>query len=106
MNDPEIITHFPENLKFVYGYADVDLYSDDSMLKLFAKKDLDKAFFPFPTGDQITEANPEFEPATGHPIISFVFNLQGAQDWYLMTKRNVNKPIAIITNNVVLTAPP
>jgi|GEM_PF-5417226 len=105
LNDPEIITHFPENLKFVYGYLDIDLYSDDSMLKLFAKKDLDKAFFPFPTGDQITEATPEIEPSTGQSIIAFTFNSQGAQDWYLMTSRNSNKPIAIITNNVVLAAP-
>jgi len=105
LTDPENTRLFPENLGFVYGYLGADLYSDDSMLKLFAKKTLDRAFFPFPTGDQIKMAMPEFEPTTGRPMILFEFNSQGAQDWYLMTKRNINKPIAIITNNIVLTAP-
>src|SRR5688572_20802877 len=105
LTDPEISRLFPENLGFIYGYLDADLYSEDSMLKLFAKKTLDRAFFPFPSGDQITEAAPTYMPSTGQPIISFAFNSQGAQDWYLMTKRNIDKPIAIITNNIVLTAP-
>jgi preprotein translocase subunit SecD len=38
-------------------------------------------------------------------MIELAFNMAGAQAWYLMTERNVNKPVAIIANNVVLTAP-
>ncbi len=102
--DAEISRHFPENLKIIYGAMDVDLYSNDSMLRIFAKKNLDRAFFPFPTGDQINNASAEFDPSNSNPIILFAFNAQGSQDWYQMTLRNVKKPIAIITNNIVLTA--
>lgn len=105
LNDPAITRVFPENLKFIYGTHNPDLYSDDSVLKLYAKKKLDKDFFSFPTGDQIVNAIPEFEPLNGQPVISFTFNSYGAQAWYLMTQRNINKPIAIIANNIVLTAP-
>jgi len=105
LNDPAITRVFPENLKFIYSTSDADLYSDDSVLKIYAKKKLDKDFFPYPTSDQITDASPEFDASTGNPIILFTFNSYGAQSWYLMTKRNINKPIAIIANNIVLTVP-
>ena len=105
LNDPTIRKHFPENLRFVYGGYDAGLSSADSTLKIFAKKKLDLALFPCPTGQQITDASQEFESTTGYPVISFSFNASGSQAWYLMTQRNVNKPIAIIANNVVLTAP-
>ena len=105
LNDPEITGHFPVNLKFLYGILDVNPYSNDSMIRLYAKKDLDKNFFPYPTWDQITKATPSFQPPDGQPTIELAFNTSGAQAWYLMTERNVNKPVAIIANNVVLTAP-
>ena len=104
LNDPGMNKHLPENLRIVYGIMDRALYSNDSMLNLFAKKNLDRALFPCPTGNQITDAIPQFSPG-GQPIISFAFNPAGARAWYLMTERNVNKPIAIIANDVVLSAP-
>lgn len=105
LNDPEISRLFPKNLKIVYGAMDIDPYPNDSMLPIFAKKNLDRSFFPYPSGDQIKDASLEFDQSGDNPIILFEFNSQGSQDWYQMTLRNVKKPVAIITNNIVLTAP-
>jgi preprotein translocase subunit SecD len=80
-NDPAFTGFFPENLKFIYGAMDIDLYPDDSILKIFAKKTLDRTLFPYPTGEQITEAIPQISPGTSQPVISFSLNSAGAQDW-------------------------
>jgi len=105
LNDPEFTRLFPENLNMIYGSMDGDLYTNDSMLKLFAKKNLERTYFPYPTGDQITNASPAFEPLTGNPMIEMSFSAGGASAWQLMTERNVNRPIAIMADDIVLSAP-
>ena len=105
LNDPGIIPLFPVNLKFTYGVIDNDPYTQDSILSLYARKYADPVIYPHPTAGQITVASEEFEPTTGNPVVSFTFNTGGTQAWYLMTQRNVNRSIAIIANDRVLTAP-
>jgi hypothetical protein len=103
--DQEIMMNFPESLKFTYGDYDKSLSNSDSLLALYALKIVDQSFSPNPTGDQIIDAEFDFEPATGHPIIMFAFNARGSEAWYRMTERNVGRPIAILINDFVLSAP-
>lgn len=103
--DQEIMMNFPGSVKFAYSDYDKNLPGNDSLLTLYALKIADQSFNSNPTGDQIIDAELDFEPASGHPIVMFAFNARGSEAWYRMTERNVGKPIAILLNNIVLSAP-
>ena len=57
------------------------------------------------TGDQISDARQEFDPETGQAVVTIQFNSEGARRFARITKENVNRPFAIILDNVVLSAP-
>ena len=103
--DQQIIRNFPESLKFAYGDYGNNSSTNDSLLALYALKIADQSFNPNPTGDQVINAELDFEPTTGHPFIMFAFNARGSEAWYRMTERNVGRPIAILINGFVLSAP-
>jgi SecD/SecF fusion protein len=103
--DQEIMRNFPASLKFAYGDHDKSLPGNDSLLALYALKIVDQSFNRNPTGNQIIDAELDFEPATGHSYIMFAFNARGSEAWYRMTERNIGRPIAILINDFVLSAP-
>jgi len=57
------------------------------------------------TGDQISDARQAFDPTDGRPTVSITFDSVGARRFARVTQENVNKPFAIILDNVVLSAP-
>jgi preprotein translocase subunit SecD len=56
------------------------------------------------TGDQLVNAQQTFDP-NGQPAVSITFDGRGARSFARVTKENVNKPFAIILDDVVLSAP-
>ena len=56
------------------------------------------------TGDQLITANQSFDE-NNQPAVSIGFNTAGAKAFGRVTRENVNKPFAIILDNVVLSAP-
>jgi SecD/SecF fusion protein len=105
LRDQEIMMHFPGSLRFAYGEYGNSSSENDSLLAFYALKIVDQSFNPIPTGDQIYKAELDIEPATGYNVIMFAFNAQGSEAWYRMTERNVGRPIAILLNDFVLSAP-
>ncbi|HEX6168551.1 MAG TPA: hypothetical protein VFZ33_02590 [Chitinophagaceae bacterium] len=105
LNDTAILNHFPEILRFAFGSYDNNFSTQNPLLALYALKIIDQSFNPYPTHEQIIDAISEFEPTTGNPMIAFDFSSSGAEAWYLMTKRNIGRPIAIVVNNLVLSSP-
>ncbi|HEY0626450.1 MAG TPA: protein translocase subunit SecD [Allosphingosinicella sp.] len=57
------------------------------------------------TGDQLIDAQQSFDPQTNEPVVSIRFDNQGAKRFARVTQENVNKPFAIILDDVVLSAP-
>jgi preprotein translocase subunit SecD len=57
------------------------------------------------TGDQITDARQSFDQQTGEPVVTIQFDSSGARRFANVTRENVNKPFAIILDNVVISAP-
>lgn len=57
------------------------------------------------SGKDLRKAEPTFDPNKGEPIISLTFNEEGAKKWEDITKRNVNKRIAILLDDQILLAP-
>jgi preprotein translocase subunit SecD len=56
------------------------------------------------SGDQLIDANQGFDE-DNQPTVNIAFNNTGAKAFGRVTRENVNKPFAIILDNVVLSAP-
>ncbi len=56
-------------------------------------------------GEDLVSADPRFDQRTNEPVVSFGFNVKGAQAFAKVTTENVGKPFAIILDNEVISAP-
>jgi SecD/SecF fusion protein len=56
-------------------------------------------------GEDLTDAQPGFDSRTNEPIVNFRFNLRGAQRFGQATTENVNRSLAIVLDNEVISAP-
>jgi preprotein translocase subunit SecD len=56
------------------------------------------------TGDQLANARQNYNQ-NGEPAVDITFDTRGARSFARVTKENVDKPFAIILDNVVLSAP-
>ena len=56
-------------------------------------------------GDVITDAKDQFDPITGKPEVSMTMNADGARRWADLTKRNIQKAVAIVLDDAVYSAP-
>jgi protein-export membrane protein SecD len=57
------------------------------------------------TGDMIADAQQAFDPTDGRPVVTIRFDNNGSHRFAKVTQENVNKPFAIILDNVVISAP-
>jgi preprotein translocase subunit SecD len=57
------------------------------------------------TGKYLQKAQLVFDQQNGKPQISLLFNSEGAKLFGALTKKNINKPLGIILDNQVITAP-
>ncbi len=57
------------------------------------------------TGQYLEKAKVEFDPNTGSPYISLMFNEEGGALFAEITKNNIGTPLAIILDGEVLSAP-
>ncbi len=56
-------------------------------------------------GSELTDAQPAFDQQTNEPMVSFKFNLRGAQKFGQATSENVGRRMAIVLDGVVQSAP-
>jgi preprotein translocase subunit SecD len=56
-------------------------------------------------GGELTDAQPAFDQQTHEPMVSFKFNLRGAQRFGQATSENVGRRMAIVLDNEVVSAP-
>jgi len=57
------------------------------------------------TGEHITKATVTFDSQTGKPQVALSFNKKGAELFTLVTKKNIGKPVAIVVDNFIISAP-
>jgi SecD/SecF fusion protein len=106
LNNPIVRNNFPQDLKFLWGKQDLD---DDGklipILELYAIRTIpgsDKAKIE---GESIENASQDFDPTTSEVIVEMSMNKQGAKAWADMTTKNTGKPIAIVLDDIVYSAP-
>ena len=56
-------------------------------------------------GDRLIDSQPSFDNRTNEPIVSFRFDTLGGKKFGDVTKKNVNKPFAIVLDGKVISAP-
>ncbi|PSF05416.1 protein translocase subunit SecDF [Marinobacter fuscus] len=56
-------------------------------------------------GERIRDAHMAFNPDTGQPVVNFRLDTEGAKRFGDMTRLNIGRPLAIVLDNQVLTAP-
>ena len=56
-------------------------------------------------GGDLTDAQPAFDSRTNEPIVNFRFNLRGAARFGEATTQNVGRPLAIVLDQRVISAP-
>jgi|694.fasta_scaffold57529_5 SecD/SecF fusion protein len=94
---------FPSNLVFMYGKVDSDDPKSRDILMLYAIKTLDNGQAEL-EGDHISGATQDYDER-GRVAIKMDMDKIGANIWAKMTTRNVGKPIAIVLDNTVYSAP-
>lgn len=57
------------------------------------------------SGKDLRKAEPSFNSKDGEPVVQLSFNDAGAKKWEEITRRNLNKRIAIVLDDQVLLAP-
>ena len=55
-------------------------------------------------GDVIADAKDDFDQYH-NPIVSMTMNTQGSRDWAALTKKNIKRPVAIVLDGFVYSAP-
>ena len=56
-------------------------------------------------GDVIESAKDDFDHFNGRPVVTMQMNEVGAREWANLTKKNIGKPVAIVLDDLVYSAP-
>ncbi len=98
---------FPKDLKFYYGNADkaVNEQAKEKLCVLYAIKKRPGTDEPKLGGETIIDTRQDYDQLTGQPDVQMTMNSIGARAWEIMTGDNVGKPIAIVLDDVVYSAP-
>ncbi|MEO7210557.1 MAG: protein translocase subunit SecDF [Chitinophagaceae bacterium] len=94
---------FPSNLAFVYGKVGGEDPKMKDVLPLYAIKTLDNGAAPL-EGEHVTDARQDYDEK-GKVAIKMNMDATGTRIWANMTKNNIGKPIAIVLDNTVYSAP-
>ncbi|MDB5209826.1 MAG: protein-export rane protein, partial [Sediminibacterium sp.] len=93
---------FPSNLVFMYGKADLNDPKLKDILMLYAIKTLDNGQAEL--GGEGISASQDFDER-GRVAIKMNMDKAGTLAWAKMTTRNVGKPVAVVLDNFVYSAP-
>ncbi|MCO6498306.1 MAG: protein translocase subunit SecD [Chitinophagaceae bacterium] len=104
LNMDIVRSEFPSNIKFLYGPEQQNSQSSQSFLELYAIKTVpgtDKAKLE---GDAIEDSRQDFDQ-NGRPAIKMEMTPSGSRVWARMTGDNIGRPIAIVLDDIVYSAP-
>jgi len=97
-------SNFPGNIKFLYGTEQKNEKTGQRYLELYAIKTIpgsDKARLE---GEGVEDSKQDFDER-GRPAIKMQMTPAGSRTWAKLTADNVGRPVAIVLDNVVYSAP-
>jgi SecD/SecF fusion protein len=96
---------FPTNLIFAYGVPETNEKGVKSdFLPFYALKTVEGSDKAKLEGDGVQSSTQDYDDR-GRPAIKMIMTKQGERIWGQMTTDNVGKPIAIVLDNIVYSAP-
>ena len=57
------------------------------------------------SGSDLESSAVTFDQTTGGPVVQLNFNTEGTKKFADITRRNIGKPVAIVLDNIIITAP-
>ncbi len=103
LNDEVVKSKFPSNLVFMYGKADEKDEKARGFLELYAIKTLDNGTAPL-EGDHVSSAR-QGNNQQGQVTVNMSMDETGTRIWAKLTQKNIGRPIAIVLDNIVYSAP-
>lgn len=105
INDPEVISSLPAYVTFMWAYKPSNADEDEKRLELYIIK-LESDGRARLTGEDIDVASysVDMERGTGWQINMQMTN-EGADEWGIWTAERIGKPIAIVLDDLVYSAP-
>jgi len=100
---PEVKSKFPSNLVFMYGKVESEDPKTKDVIPLYAIKTLENGQAEL-EGDHVANAAQDFDER-GKVAIKMNMDKIGTTIWGKMTSKNIGKPIAIVLDNLVYSAP-
>lgn len=100
----EVAAELPKDLRLKWGVSPFEYDPKGQTFELYAIKSTERNGKAPLEGDVVTDAKSDFDQ-NGKPSVSMSMNSDGARRWALLTKRNINKSIAIVLDNYVYSAP-
>lgn len=106
LNIPAVRNNFPANAKFLWGKLGRDEQGKPyTFLDFFIIKTIPGKETAELEGEAIENASQEFDQTTNEVNVTMSMTNSGARTWAKMTERNVGKPIAIVLDDIVYSAP-
>lgn len=103
MDRSDVRALFPANSSYVFDIKPRPNGTNvnEEIVDMYFVKDLGKAPIE---GDVVTNANQDYDER-GKPAVEMQMNAEGARKWKALTGANIGRPIAIILDNYVYSAP-
>jgi SecD/SecF fusion protein len=106
LNIPAVRNNFPANAKFLWGKLGKDEQGKAyNFLDFYIIKTIPGKEGAELEGEAIENASQEFDQITNEVNVAMTMTNTGARTWAKMTERNVGKPIAIVLDDIVYSAP-
>jgi SecD/SecF fusion protein len=100
---PEVKNKFPSNLVFMYGKMESEDEKVKDVVPIYAIKTLENGQAEL-EGDHVANAAQDFDER-GRVAIKMNMDKVGTSIWAKITSKNIGKPVAIVLDNIVYSAP-
>lgn len=104
MNLEVVKNSFPADVKFLFGVEQKADKSEMRFYPLYAIKTVPGSEKAKLEGEGVAESGQSFDDK-GRPSIKMQMTTQGSRIWAKMTADNVNRPLAIVLDDIVYSAP-
>lgn len=103
MREPAVSSNLPADCKLLLGKEQKSEKGDVRFFSLYAVKKVSGTDKAYMEGDAVENAQADFEDSK--PIVTMQMTPKGSQAWARMTTKNVGRPVAIVLDDVVYSAP-
>ncbi|MBR5687830.1 MAG: protein translocase subunit SecDF [Prevotella sp.] len=98
---PAALRQLGADVKLFWGAKPADGVNSKHIYELYCLRGLKPAM----EGDVVTDAKDGFDQFKNSPEVSMEMNEEGARAWANLTKKNIGRPVAIVLDNLVYSAP-